>query len=278
MDPRTRTDRWALAAVVLALGLLAVGSTAPEPVQAGFRRIEPAEVLPMDQIDPRLRDSVAEVIRDNSFHQQGQPETFPCNPRIYLALLNEPALTLALWKDLSPNPARLQMIAPGRYQGTDGAGTVATWEYALRSPRVHVLLCDLEYTTPRGNARLEGRIVLIARSNFLREPNGETWVKQDLEAFVKIDSRGWRAVATTVKPIIEKVLEDQVQEAGWFVSLMSRLVEMYPNWATTVSQQETQVPADVREGFQTLVAETRRPGAHTGRPTMAQNDTESIRR
>src|SRR5699024_4793280 len=123
MDPRTRTDRWAWAVVVLVLGVLAAGLVGTRPALAGLRRIDPAQVVPMDQVAPQLRASVAEVIRDHSFHQQGKPETFPCNPRIYLALLNEPALTLALWKDLSPNEARLQMIAPGRYQGSDGAGT-----------------------------------------------------------------------------------------------------------------------------------------------------------
>lgn len=278
MDPRTRTERWSVAVVVLVLGTWMAGMLAPIPVEAGLRRIDPAEVLPLDQIDPRLRPSVVEVIRDHSFHQQGKPETFPCNPRIYLSLLNEPALTLGLWKDLSPNPARLSLVGPGRYQGTDGAGTTATWEFALRSPKLHVLLCDLQYATPRGNARLDGRIVLIVRSEFLRESGGETWVKHDIEAYVKIDSRGWRAVAATVKPIIEKVLDEQLQEAGWFVSLMSRLVEMYPSWASSVAVNQVEVAPDVREGFRDMVAQTRRPGAFSGRPALAAEGEAPVRR
>lgn len=277
MDPRTRTGHWSVAVVVVVLGTWAAGLFAPIPAWAGLRRTDPAEVVPLDQIDLRLRASVAEVIRDHTFHHHGRPETFPCNPRIYLALLNEPALTLGLWKDLSPNPARLGQVGPGRYQGTDGAGTTATWEFALRSPQLHVLLCDLQYATPRGNARLEGRIVLIVRSNFLRESDGETWVQHDIEAYVKVDSRGWRAVAATVKPLIEKVLEDQIQEAGWFVSLMSRLVEMYPNWATSVAVNQPEIAPQVRESFRDLVAQTRRPGAYSGRPVLAEGDT-AVRR
>lgn len=278
MDPRTQTERWPVAVVVMVLATLAAGALKPLPAWAGLRRTDPAEVLPMDQIDPRLRTSVAEVIRDHTFHQRGKPETFACNPRIYLSLLNEPALTLGLWKDLSPNPARLRQVSPGRYQGTDGAGTTATWEFALRSPRLHVLLCDLEYLTPRGNARLEGRIVLIVRSNFLREPNGETWIQHDIEAYVKIDSRGWRTVAATVKPIIEKVLDSQIEEAGWFVSLMARLVEMYPNWATTVATAQQDLSPEIREGFRGLVAESRRPGAFDGRPTLTAGAEAPVRR
>jgi hypothetical protein len=260
------------------LGLVVALATAPRCVSAGLRKPDPAQVVPLDKIAPAFRENVAEVIRDHTLRRQGKPETFPCNPRIYLSLLNEPVLTLALWQDLSANAASLRQVGPNRYEGTDGSGTTASWEYVLRSPRLHVLFCDLDYTSPRGNARLEGRIVLIVRSGFYKEPNGEHWIQHDVEAFVKIDSKGWKAVATTVRPLIEKWLEDQVQEAGWFVSLMGRLVEMYPNWATSVALGQERLHPDTRRSFQKLVAETRRANASSGRPVLAEHSPSTTRR
>jgi hypothetical protein len=259
------------AGLMITLVGLAVSLFSETSSQAAGRRAEPSEIVPMEQISPERRDEVAEIIRDHSFRRQGKPETFPCNPKIYLSLLNEPSLTLALWQDLSTTPAKLRQVTPSRYEGSDGAGTTATWEYVLRSPRLHVLYCNLNYVGPRGNTRLEGRIVIIVRSGFYKEVNGESWVQHDLEAFVKIDSRGWKAVAVTVRPIIEKLLEDQVQEAGWFVSLMARLVEMHPNWATSVALKQGHISLEARKGFRDLVAQTRRPGALPGRPTLAEN-------
>ena len=257
----------------MVLGLAICGVLwGPAPgARGGLKRPDPAEVLPLDQVAPARRDSVAEVIRDCTFHRSGAPDTFPCHPRLYLALLNEPALTLALWHDLSTSPARLRQVGPNRYQGTDGAGATAAWEYVLRSPRLHVLHCDLEYLGPRGNAHLNGRIVLVVRSGFYREVDGDYWVKHDVQAFVKIDSRGWKAVAATVRPLLEKLLEDQVQEAGLFVSLMGRLVEAYPSWATQVALKQEHIPSATRAAFRDLVAQTRRPGAHSGRPVLADN-------
>jgi hypothetical protein len=266
------------------IGLLAVGVATlgtglgrPRAVEAGLKRAAPAQVIPLDQVAPQARESVAEVIRDAHFHRQGKSETFPCNPRIYMKLLNEPPLTLALWQDIGSTPAQLQQVGPHRYQGTDGAGTSATWEYVLRSPRLNVLLCDLEYTSPRGGAKLNGRIVLVVRSGFFREVNGSFWVQHDLEAFVKIDSRGWKAVAVTLRPLIEKLLEDQVQEAGWFVSLMGRLVETYPSWAKTVVNNQARVAPEVRTSFVEVVDQTRRPDASEGRPVMADSGTTKLR-
>jgi len=262
---------WMRLGPVAALILAAV----PAAAQAGARPVDPAKVVPLDKIAPEHREGVAEVIREASFHRQGAPDTFPCNPKLYLALLNEPALTLALWQDLSDSQAKLKQVAPGRYEGTDGSGTTATWEFVYRSPRLNVMLCDLEHVTPRGNGRIAGRVVLVIRAGFYRETNGEYWVQHDVEAFVKVDSRGWKGLAKTVRPLIEKVLEDQVQEAGWFVSLMGRLVVTYPDWATEVGMKQTQIPADVRANFRQVVALCRKADASTGRPQMVDNSAES---
>lgn len=257
------------AGVWVVVGLLAAMAAAASPARAGAKRLEPEQVVPMAQIPPQHREGVSEIIRENTLHRRGDPETFPCNPRVYLNLVNEPVLTLALWNDLSPSTVRLQQVAANAFNGTDGAGTSATWEYLVRSPKLHVMLCNLEYLTPRANARLNGRVLLVLRSGFFKEVNGELWVQHEVEMFVKIDSRGWKAAAATLRPLIERILEDQVQEAGLFVSLMGRMVEMYPDWATAVAAQQPGLRPEVRDAFAQLVKQTRRSNAHPGRPVLA---------
>ena len=259
-------------AAVIAIVLLS--RPAGVPARAGLlgsSPTDPASVVPLDKIPPQHRDAVSEVIRDHTLHRKGPPETFPCHPKVYLSLLNEPPLTLALWQDLSASPVRLTQLGPDRYEGNDGAGASAVWDFVYRSPKLHVLLANLNYNSPRGGAKVDARIVLIIRSGFYREVNGEPWVQHDVEAFVKVDSKGWKAVARTVRPVVEKLLEDQVREAGWFVSLMGRLVAMYPNWACQVTMRQEAVGQETRTQFRDVVIQTRRPGAFNGRPTLADN-------
>ena len=259
-------------AATLVLGLVGfLAASAPPASPAGSRSIDPALVLPLDKIPPQHRDSVIEIIRDHTMHRKGAADTFPCHSKVYLSLLNEPAITLALWQDLAASPVKLRQLDANRFQGTDGAGTTATWEYIHRSPKLHVLLSDLDYVSPRGAARLNGRILLVVHSGFYREVNGEPWIQHDVEAFVKVDSKGWKALAKTVRPLLDKVLEDQVQEAGWFVSLMGRMVENYPNWACSVVLKQEQIDSTTRQSFRDLVAQVRRPGAFSGRPQLADN-------
>jgi hypothetical protein len=258
----------------IGLGMItAAVLTVPAPQSwAGLtRRIDPAQVLPLDQLPAEFRESVAEVIRDHTFHRQGEPDSFPCNAGLYLSLVNEPVLTLALWKDLAESPVQLRRLGANRYQGEDGAGTTATWDFVLRTPRLHVMLAYLNYASPRSTARIDARIVLILHTAYYREVNSETYVHHDVEAFVKVDSRGWKTLARTFRPVIERLLEDQVREAGQFVSLMSRLVVMHPNWATQIAANQAQLDSDARSRFCDIVAQNRQPGASNGRPVVIAN-------
>ena len=263
--------RRTVATLVLGLVGFLAASAPPAASPAGPRTIDPAPVVPLDKIPPQHRDAVVEIIRDHTMHRKAPADTFPCNSKVYLSLLNEPAITLALWQDLAASPVKLRQLDANRYQGTDGAGTTATWEYIYRSPKLHVLLSDLDYVSPRGAARLNGRILLVVHSGFYREVNGEPWIQHDVEAFVKVDSKGWKALAKTVRPLLEKVLEDQVQEAGWFVSLMGRLVETYPDLGLLGGPQA----GPDRPDHPPELPRPRRPGQAAQRllrpPQMAEN-------
>lgn len=263
--------RWVSTGMVVALGivLVPVGGEANRAFAGlGSRSRDPITLIPMEQIPAEHRANVSEVIREATFHRQGESDTFPCNAKLYLNLVNEPTITLALWKDLGDSPVRLQQVNNTLYKGTDGAGANASWEYLVRSPNLTVLLSHLDYASPRGNVNLQGRIVMIVRSGFYREVNGESYVKHDIEAFVKIDSKGWKALAKTVRPVIENLLEDQVREAGWFVSLMGRLVESYPEWAKQVALTKAEATPETKQRFVKVVQDARKPNASSGRPTM----------
>ncbi len=265
-------------------GLVVVFALALAPLPAnettaqaglGARPRDPVTVIPLDQVAVEHRASVAETIRDATFHRQGDSDAFPCHSKLYLNLLNEPAITLALWKDLGDSPVRLRQVSSSLYQGTDGAGASASWEYLIRTPNLTVLLGHLDYNGPRGNVQLQGRIVMVIRSGFYREVNGENYVKHDIEAFVKVDSKGWKTAAKTIRPIIEKLLEEQVREAGWFISLMGRMVETYPDWAKQVALTRSEAVPETKQRFAKVVEESRRPGASPGRPTALADSAAS---
>jgi hypothetical protein len=255
-----------LASVVTVLTGLAM--TPARAAGIGGRSFDPAQIVPLDQIAAERREIVAEVIRDHTFHRQGEADTFPCPASLYLSLLNEPHVTVALWKDLGDSPVQLQKVATNRYDGNDGSGSTATWEFVLRTPRLHVLLAYFNFVSPHGNARVDARIVLVVNTAYLQDKNKESFIQHNVDVYVKVDSRGWKTVARTMRPVVERILEEQVKEAGFFISLMTRLVQTYPNWASEVVTQHQGIDAGTKQRFCTVVVQTRRPGASAGRPVV----------
>ncbi len=260
---------------VLAMTALLFVAIGPADGGIGPRHVDPAQIVPLNQIAPERRDVVTEVIRDHTFHRQGEADAFPCPSSLYLSLVNEPSLTLALWKDLSDAPVQLQKVGPNRYEGTDGSGASATWEFVLRTPRLHVLLAHLNYVSPHGNAKVEARIILIVNTAYYQDKNREPWVQHNVEAFVKIDSKGWKTLGRTLRPVIERILEEQVKEAGYFISLMSRLVLTYPNWASHIVNGHPAIDAATKQRFVEVVAQSRKPGASAGRPQIVKNGADA---
>lgn len=273
-DDRSRS------AVGKAVGLiltLSIGLThAATGAGIGWSRTEPSQVVPLEQIPVEFRDSISEVIRDHTFHRRGDAEAFPCDPSLYLSLVNEPAITLALWKDLADNPVRIKRTGPDSYTGEDGSGSSAAWQYVLRTPKIHVVLANLAYVGgARGSTRIDARVVLILRAGYYREVSKEPYIQHDVEAFVKVDSKGWKTLARTFRPVVERLLDDQVKEAGQFISLMTRLVVSYPNWATEIANREPEATPETRAQFRTFVAQNRRSDASEGRPVVMADASQA---
>jgi hypothetical protein len=260
-----------LALVVLVFSTASGTVTTPVRGGLGTRHLDPGQIVPLDQIVPEQRETIAEVIREHTFHRLGETDSFPCPGSLYLSLLNEPLLPLSLWKDLSASSVQLQKVGPNRYEGTDGSGASAVWDFVLRTPRLHVMVAYFNYVSPHGTARVEARIVLVVHSSYAVDASKEPWVQHDVEAFVKVDSKGWKTLARTLRPVVEKILEEQVREAGHFVSLMSRLVLTYPNWACQLIANQPAIDPATKTQFQTVVLQNRKPRASRGRPVVMQD-------
>ena len=99
----------------------------------------------------------------------------------------------------------------------------------------------------------------------------ECFANDGYDLILKVDSKGWKTLARTIRPVVERLLEEQVREAGYFISLMSRMVITYPNWACQVVAKEPGIDAASRVRFQRMVVRERKPGASTGRPVVMQN-------
>ncbi len=163
--------------VRVAMTMMVVLGLAVSPARAGLgtRHVDPAQIVPLPQIAAEHREAVAEVIRDHTFHRQGEADAFPCPSSLYLSLVNEPAVTLALWKDLSdvagPAPeGRAQPIRGDRRVGRVGRLGVRAPLTPHPCPSGVLELCE----PPRQRARSRPGSFSIVNTSYYQDSNQDS--------------------------------------------------------------------------------------------------------
>lgn len=212
--------------------------------------------LPLDRIALSRRALVAELIAHPTVHHQTVPRVFPADHRLYQTLLDSPVLTLALWKELGLSGASLVQESPLRYRGEDGSGSSAVWEFVYRSPTIRIILGRTSYQGVLFNhQRIETTTLLVLRTGYYREVNHQAYVEHKLETYIRVETAGWRALARTLNTVADRLLEDRMQEALLFISLMCQYVQNDPSWAAaTVLNAREVAGADQRRFVRVLQA------------------------
>jgi hypothetical protein len=195
------------------------------------------ELIPWKALDEKTRTRIADVVEHATVYHRSASEVFACKPELYLLLLHEPVMTLELWKALGGSNATLECVGPGQYEGADGHVSSGQWEFVYRTPELTVIYADGQYRGPLLGTTLETRSVLILRSAYFQERDGKTYVKHQLDGFVKAESGNLKPLARALKPVFQKNVQSTMQESLWFVSLMCRYIYYDPHGIAYILEQ-----------------------------------------
>lgn len=253
---------WGITAL---LGLIALDHVTQQPVAAGPFRFgrkkasdEVRQFLPLDQLSPQARWKIDTILDDYSLHRRLPTEVFRSDPDVYLFLVNEPQVTVAVWRALGISELKLQVHPenPNLFIGNDGKGTQGTCEYLYRSPELHVLVCEGSYRGPLVPKPIRASLLLVLRSAYFRDQSQEVYVTHQLHAFVKLDSNAAEAVAKLTDPISARMANHTFRQITAFLGAMSRWMEQQPEWAHRLADQLGDVSPAQRQQLRDLADRT----------------------
>ena len=234
--------------IVLSLLLLA-----PQ-IACGEQNAEEARALvPWKSLNDKTRSKLEDVVDHATVYHRCPSEVFACDPGLYLLFLHEPVLTLELWKALGGSNATLEAVGPSQYEGADGHVSTGRWEFVYRSPELNVIYAEGQYRGPLLGNTLETRSVLVLRTAYFQERDGKTYIKQQLDGFVKAESGNLKPLAKALKPIFQKNVESTMQESMWFVSLMCRYTQYDPHQIAKALDRVDKVPAETKAQLNQLL-------------------------
>lgn len=254
---------WGLAAVlgVLSLGQIGHRSAFGGPFGLGRAktRDEVRAMLPFDQLSPQARWKVNSLLDDHSLSRALPAEMFRSDPDVYLFLLNQPQITVAVWQALGISNLKLQPHPQNSnfYVGDDGKGIRGTCEFLFRSPELHVLFCEGTYRGPLVPKPIRASLLLVLRSAYFREQNQQDfYVSHQLYAFVKLESGAAEAVAKLTDPLAARMADQTFTQVSAFLSAMSRWIEQQPEWAHRLADRLPDVSRAHRQQFHELAERT----------------------
>ena len=256
------TVLWGTTALLCLIVLVHVSQqpVAARPFHFGRKKAstEVRQLLPLDQLSPQALWKIDTILDDYSLHRRLPTEVFRSDPDVYLFLINEPQVTVAVWRALGISELKLQAHPqnPDLFLGNDGKGIQGTCEFLYRSPELHVLVCEGSYRGPLVPKPIQASMLLVLRSAYFRDKAQEVYVTHQLHVFVKLDSNAAEAVAKLTDPISARMANHTFRQITEFLGAMSRWMEQQPEWAHQLADQLGDVSPAQRQQLRDLADRT----------------------
>lgn len=205
------------------LVLLALASSAPAQVN-GQPRARLA--LPLDSLQPVLRESVRKVLQQPTITTRAPAEEFAANPELYRWMLDHPDRVAQAWRRVGVEVAPIQDRGHGRFGWSDDKGSDVSWFPIFDGPQLRVWYGEGHV---RAGALLQS--VPVKAVVVLRHEADGSRVRHEVEAYATADSRAATVVAKLFGGSVESTAEMAATQMLAFFSVMSRYCYKHPDEA-----------------------------------------------
>jgi hypothetical protein len=231
------------------------------------------QAIPFDRLDPAARAKVAAVLTDVSLFRRLPVDVMQCDPDLYLYLLDHPDVVVNVWQALGISQVKLEQTGPETFRLTDDAGTVGAIQVLYRDQNTRVIYTDGSYNGPVFGRQLQGRILLVVRSAYIRRPDGRCYVTTRVDSFTQLDNIGVEILTKTIQPLVNKTADLNFIQTANFVASLARTAEVNQMGLVRLAKRLPHVQPEVRDGFVQLVE---RIGQDAASKAIDENGTAAV--
>jgi hypothetical protein len=241
-------------------------------------REEAVAALPLAKLNEDTQRKILAVVERPSIYRRMPEKVIPCDTGLYLFLLRNPEIVLNIWQLMGVAGMTAQRTSAYTWKGNDGAGTLCNVELAYGTSELHLAYGDGYYEGPLFKRRINGRCVVMLRSEFRQGDDGREYVGNLLDIFLAIDNAGADLVAKTLYPLVGKTADTNFAETTRFLAKVSQTAEANGAGMQRLAARLTGCDQQVREQFvqvsvgvqQKAVARASGTGAATANRPAAQ--------
>lgn len=211
------------------------------------------QAIPWAQLPPQLSGPMREIVTHPSIYRR-MPDAFTdCDARLHNFLLQNPDALVSIWQKLGITQLSVERISRSAFRADDGMGTKSQMHLVYASRDMHIYAGSGYYEGDLVPGRIQGRGVVILRSQVYRRPDGKVLIRDTMDAFIKIDSGGWDVVAKTIHPIFMKYADKNFTDTTRFVGQLHRHAVDHPNGTLQLIAGLPQLHPQIQQEFAEVI-------------------------
>lgn len=234
-------------------------------------REDAIRTIPYSHLSPDARRKVDAVLENVAVFRRMPAQIMPCDPDLYLYMVQHPDVMVDLWKALGVSNLSLVRTGPKTFHGRDTEGSMTDIQFLYSSPELHLIYAVGTYVGGVFSKPVQGGCLVLLRSGYVRNPSGGYIVTSRMDAFFRVDHTGVELMAKTFHPLLVKSADANFVETARFFNQLARVAESRPEMLHAWSERMVNIRPEDRRGFVAAVdrAAQRADAAFAGQAEMA---------
>lgn len=256
-----RTSLWSWTAICTlaalasaASGRPACAATADGGTSSREAQRDALAAIPYDRLDEDAQRKVQAVLSNVSIFRRMPTQVVRCDPNLYQFVLSHPEVIVNIWDVLGLSKVSLLRTGERTFRADDGAGTRSDIQVLYATPDVRLLYCVGSYEGTLFTGAVRGGALLLLRTGYFQESDGQHYVACRLDAFIRIDHAGVELVGRAFQPLVGRAADANFSESVAFVAQLSHVAQTRPETLQRLAERLTKVRPEDRQRFAALVA------------------------
>jgi len=217
---------------------------------------EAEQAIPFDQLKPELRAKILAIVDRPTIYRRLPVQQTQCDGELHVFLVRYPEVVVNIWRLMGITTMEARRTAKYTIEGDDGAGTISRVDLVYGKPDTHLFLCEGSYEGPLFRRKLTGRSVLLLRSQYGRDRQGNPLVSDQLDMFLQVDNVGADLIARTMQSSVGKTIDVNFAESLKFLQRISDSAERNGPGMQNMATKLEECTPEVRTRFAELCADT----------------------
>ncbi len=243
------------AVIALVCCAWAVAATPNQATSSRAAREDALRSIPLEKLPAEMREQVTSTLKATSLFRRLPVQVTPCDPEMYLFLVRHPEVVVNIWEVMNISNVALQRTGSDTFRATDNAGTLCNVKFCYSDDETHVIYAEGAYSGPMFNRPIRARCVLLLKSGYMQETDGQYYVTSRMDTFIQIEHAGVEVLAKTLQMLIHRSADYNFVETAAFLGTISRTAEANPYGMRRLADKLTNLRPEVRNQFAELSVE-----------------------